>query len=108
MISSIDVTVAAIIGSDQRFLFVEEVAGDRIVFNQPAGHLEPGESLTEAVFRETFEEASFSFEPDAFLEFTYGNVTKPIQFSCELRSPVLPSRPSRDQNSMSGSSEFIG
>jgi 8-oxo-dGTP pyrophosphatase MutT (NUDIX family) len=67
MISSIEVTVAAIIESDQRFLFVEEVAGDRIVFNQPAGHLEPGESLTEAVFRETFEETGFSFEPNALL-----------------------------------------
>ena len=67
MTRTIDVTVAALIESDGRFLFVEEEAGGRIVFNQPAGHLEPGESLTEAVVRETFEETGFSFRPDALV-----------------------------------------
>ncbi len=67
MTRRIDITVAAIIETDARFLLVEEEAGRRKVFNQPAGHLEPGESLTEAVIRETFEETSFAFEPTALL-----------------------------------------
>jgi 8-oxo-dGTP pyrophosphatase MutT (NUDIX family) len=59
----IDVTVAAVIENRGRFLVVEERALGRIVFNQPAGHLEPGESLTDAVVRETHEETGFHFEP---------------------------------------------
>ena len=53
MTQKIDVTVAAVIEVDDRFLVVEEKAGGKIVYNQPAGHLEPGESLTAAVIRET-------------------------------------------------------
>lgn len=67
MTKNIDVTVAAMVESRGRFLFVEEQAGGRVVFNQPAGHLELGESLTEAVVRETLEETGFSFQPDALL-----------------------------------------
>jgi 8-oxo-dGTP pyrophosphatase MutT (NUDIX family) len=67
MTQKIDVTVAAVIEADDRFLVVEEKAGGRIVYNQPAGHLEPGESLTAAVIRETYEETGFSFEPDSVL-----------------------------------------
>jgi len=67
MTQKLDVTVAAIIEADDRFLVVEEKAGGEIVFNQPAGHLEPGESLTAAVIRETYEETGFSFEPDSVL-----------------------------------------
>jgi len=60
---SIHVTVAAIIEREGRFLFVEELAGGKLVLNQPAGHLEPGESLVEAVVRETLEETGHRFEP---------------------------------------------
>ena len=67
MTQKIDVTVAAIIEADDRFLVVEEKAGGEVVFNQPAGHLEPGESLISAVIRETFEETGFSFEPHSLL-----------------------------------------
>jgi ADP-ribose pyrophosphatase YjhB (NUDIX family) len=67
MTSKIDVTVAAMVETDGRFLFVEEQASGRIVFNQPAGHLEPGESLTDAVVRETFEETGYGFQPEALL-----------------------------------------
>lgn len=59
----IDVTVAAVIENGGRFLVVEEQALGRIVINQPAGHLEPGESLTDAVVRETHEETGFRFAP---------------------------------------------
>src|SRR5690606_35990096 len=60
---SIDVTVAAVIERDDRFLLVEENACGKIVFNQPAGHLEPDESLLDAVVRETLEETGYRFEP---------------------------------------------
>lgn len=64
---NIDVTVAAVIEREQRFLIVEEHAFGRLVFNQPAGHLEPGESLLDAVVRETLEETGHRFEPQHLL-----------------------------------------
>lgn len=65
MPDTIDVTVAAVIEHEGRFLLVEErVAGERVI-NQPAGHLEPGESLAEAVIREVREETGFEFTPAA-------------------------------------------
>jgi 8-oxo-dGTP pyrophosphatase MutT (NUDIX family) len=63
----IDVTVAAVIEEDERYLVVEEQAAGQLVYNQPAGHLEPGESLVEAVIRETLEETGFRFEPRSLL-----------------------------------------
>jgi 8-oxo-dGTP pyrophosphatase MutT (NUDIX family) len=63
MAQGIDVTVAAIIEREGRFLLVEELVGGRRVLNQPAGHLEPGETLVEAVVRETREETGHGFEP---------------------------------------------
>jgi 8-oxo-dGTP pyrophosphatase MutT (NUDIX family) len=61
------VTVAAIIERDGKFLLVEEETSDGIRFNQPAGHLDPNESLIEAVSRETLEETSFEFTPEALI-----------------------------------------
>jgi len=58
-----DITVAALIEDAGRFLLVEERAGGRAVFNQPAGHLEAGETLVDAVVRETLEETGYTFEP---------------------------------------------
>lgn len=60
-----ELTVAAIAEQDGRFLVVEEQVDDRLVFNQPAGHLEPAETLIEAVVRETFEETGWRVEPEA-------------------------------------------
>ncbi|NOT85337.1 MAG: NUDIX hydrolase [Methylococcaceae bacterium] len=57
------VTVAAIIERDQRFLMVEEQTANGLEFNQPAGHLEPGEDLISAVIREVYEESAWQFEP---------------------------------------------
>jgi 8-oxo-dGTP pyrophosphatase MutT (NUDIX family) len=58
-----DVTVAAIAERDGRFLLVEERIRGQLVLNQPAGHLEDGESLLQAVVRETREETAWGFEP---------------------------------------------
>jgi ADP-ribose pyrophosphatase YjhB (NUDIX family) len=57
-------TVAAVIETDDRYLVVEEMAEGHRVFNQPAGHLEPGERLVEAVVREVLEEAGAHFVPE--------------------------------------------
>lgn len=62
-----DVTVATIVVSDGRLLMVEERAGGRLVLNQPAGHLEPDESLVEAALRETLEETGWDVRLTAFV-----------------------------------------
>lgn len=61
------VIVAAVIERDGQFLLVEEETSDGIRFNQPAGHLDPQESLTEAVVRETLEETAHDFTPTALV-----------------------------------------
>lgn len=55
--------VATIVERDGRFLLVEEEADGRAVFNQPAGHLDPGETLLDAAKRETLEESGWHVEP---------------------------------------------
>jgi 8-oxo-dGTP pyrophosphatase MutT (NUDIX family) len=50
-----------------RFLVVEERIGGRDVLNQPAGHVERGETLLEAVVRETLEETAWTLRPTGFL-----------------------------------------
>lgn len=62
-----DVTVATIVVNDGRLLMVEETAGGRLVLNQPAGHLEPDESLVEAALRETLEETGWDVRLTAFV-----------------------------------------
>jgi 8-oxo-dGTP pyrophosphatase MutT (NUDIX family) len=62
-----DITVAAVCCRNDRFLVVEERIAGRLVFNQPAGHLEDRESLVEAVIRETREETAWRFVPEALL-----------------------------------------
>lgn len=63
----VHVTVAAVVERDGRFLLVEELAGERTVLNQPAGHWEPGETLLQAVVRETREETAWDVVPEALL-----------------------------------------
>jgi 8-oxo-dGTP pyrophosphatase MutT (NUDIX family) len=62
-----DITVAAIVMRDARYLVVEERISGRLVINQPAGHLEDGETLVEAVMRETREETAWRFMPQALV-----------------------------------------
>ena len=61
------VTVAAVIERDGRFLLVEEETERGRLFNQPAGHLDPGESLVEGVAREALEETAYTFSPTALI-----------------------------------------
>ncbi|MCL6710838.1 NUDIX hydrolase [Pseudoxanthomonas sp. z9] len=62
-----DVTVATIVVRDGRLLMVEERAQGRLVFNQPAGHLEPDETLLDAALRETREETGWDVRLTAFV-----------------------------------------
>ena len=62
-----DLTVAAVVQQEGRFLVVEERIKGSAVFNQPAGHVEDRESILDAVVRETFEETAWHFEPRHFL-----------------------------------------
>jgi len=63
MIWKPNVTVAAVVQRDGKFLLVEEETDVGLAFNQPAGHLECGESLVEAVVREALEETAYHFFP---------------------------------------------
>jgi ADP-ribose pyrophosphatase YjhB (NUDIX family) len=67
MIWKPNVTVAAVVERDGRFLLVEEDTGRGRLYNQPAGHLDEGESLVHAVARETLEETAHRFEPTELL-----------------------------------------
>lgn len=62
-----DVTVAAIVEREQRFLMVEERINGRLVLNQPAGHVEDAESILAAAIRETREETAWEFTPESLL-----------------------------------------
>ena len=97
------VTVAAVIEKDGRYLLIEEHTQEGLRLNNPAGHLDPGESLIEACARECLEETAHPFEPKhlvgiyqsrfhraaqndrqaeeiTYLRFAFtGNITHPIQ-----------------------------
>ncbi|CAD0333474.1 NUDIX hydrolase [Xanthomonas hortorum] len=62
-----DVTVATVVVRDGRFLQVEETIGGRLLLNQPAGHLEPNESLLDAAVRETLEETGWDVQLTQFI-----------------------------------------
>jgi 8-oxo-dGTP pyrophosphatase MutT (NUDIX family) len=62
-----NVTVAAVVERDGRFLLVEEETEGGVRYNQPAGHLEQGESLVEACAREALEETAWHFRPTALV-----------------------------------------
>jgi len=57
-----DVTVACVVPQQGKFLLVEENVRGELVLNQPAGHLEPDESLLQAAVREALEETGWSVE----------------------------------------------
>lgn len=61
------VTVAAVIERDGRYLLVEEHTPEGLRLNNPAGHLDPGESPAQGVARETLEETAHTFTPHALV-----------------------------------------
>ena len=61
------VTVAAVIERDGKFLLIEEQTPEGLRLNNPAGHLEPGESLADGCVRETLEETTYAFRPTALV-----------------------------------------
>ncbi len=77
-----NLTVAAIIEQDSKFLFVEESVRDgALVINQPAGHVELGETIIQAVVRETLEETAYDFLPEALVG-AYHWYSKSIDYTC--------------------------
>lgn len=62
-----NVTVAAVIERDGHFLLVEEQTADGLRLNNPAGHLDPGETPEQACVRETLEETAYAFTPTSLI-----------------------------------------
>ena len=71
------VTVAAIVEHRGRFLLVEEHTPEGLKLNNPAGHLDPGESPLQAVIRETLEETAREFVPDALVGLYLSRFVRP-------------------------------
>jgi len=81
MIWKPNVVVAAIVEHEGRFLLVEEETDGAIVLNQPAGHLDEGETLIDAVIRETLEETAWHIEPTALLGvYRWPHPTQPVTY----------------------------
>jgi 8-oxo-dGTP pyrophosphatase MutT (NUDIX family) len=84
-------TVATIVEKDGRLLLVEELADGQSVLNQPAGHLEPDESLLQAALRETLEETGWEVALQALLGiYQYTSPANGITYvrTCFIASPV--------------------
>lgn len=95
-----NVTVACVIESQGRFLIVEEVIEGEQRFNQPAGHLEQGESLIDACRREVFEETGLNVHPQGLIgiyQLTASDTLSFLRFTfyaslkhCEIAQPQDP------------------
>ena len=71
------VTVAAIIKRDGKFLLVEEHTPEGLMLNNPAGHLDPGESLADGCAREALEETTHTFRPTALVGIYMSRMQRP-------------------------------
>src|SRR5512146_3473810 len=60
-------TVAAVLEQNGKFLLVEEHTPQGLLFNQPAGHWEPNETLPAGAVREALEESAYEFKPEFLL-----------------------------------------
>lgn len=107
MIWKPNVTVAAVVQRDGRFLLVEEETDTGLAFNQPAGHLEEGESLVAAVVREALEETAYHFVPThlvgiynwrrpdkevTYLRFAFGGEMRGHEAGRQLDDGILAAR----------------
>lgn len=72
------VTVAAIIEKDGKFLLVEEHTGEGLRLNNPAGHLDPGESPAQGCAREALEETTHLFTPTALVGVYLSRLQRPL------------------------------
>jgi len=85
------ITVATVVERDGEFLFVRELSDNLVVINQPAGHLETGESLIQAAVRETLEETCWKVHIVGLLGiYTYWSATNNIYYvrHCFIAKPV--------------------
>jgi ADP-ribose pyrophosphatase YjhB (NUDIX family) len=102
MIWKPNVTVAAVIEREGKFLLVEEETAQGLCLNQPAGHLEPDESLIAASIRETLEESAYDFEPQyligiyrwpspdtTYLRFAFGGIVTDHHPALTLDSGIV-------------------
>ena len=87
-----DVTVATVVVRDGRLLCVEERVNGDIVINQPAGHLEPDESLVDAALRETREETGWDIRLTAFIGAYQWKAPAQPDGSADVITCVSPSR----------------
>jgi 8-oxo-dGTP pyrophosphatase MutT (NUDIX family) len=90
------VTVATVIENDGRFLFVYEEADGRKVYNQPAGHLDPDETLAEAALRETLEETGWTVKLTGVVGVNL--YTAPSNGVTYMRTTFIAEPISHDQN----------
>jgi len=72
------VTVAAVIEQSGRFLLVEEHTSEGLRLNNPAGHLDPGESPAAGCIRETLEETAYQFTPQALVGVYLARMHRPL------------------------------
>lgn len=79
-------TVATVIERDGKYLMVKEFSDGRLVYNQPAGHIESGESITAAAIRETLEETGWHVTPTACLGLSVYHASNGISY---IRTTLL-------------------
>jgi 8-oxo-dGTP pyrophosphatase MutT (NUDIX family) len=67
MPDKIHLTVATVVAQNDRYLMVKEFESGKLVINQPAGHVEPGEDIIDAAIRETYEETGWHVDINGFI-----------------------------------------
>jgi len=102
MTEQIHLTVACVVHRDDRFLMVRELDQGMPVINQPAGHVEAGESLQEAALRECLEETGWRIRLTGFLGIRMytsaanGITYYRVSFSAEAMERLLPAPADHD------------